>query len=95
MSQKETKFFNNDAMEKESGKIFEQNNIKTTNCLKEKFDPNSHQAMLEVVDESVEPGTVVQEVQPGYMFGERLLRPSLVGISKKKGADSKEKDNKK
>ena len=51
--------------------------------------------MLEVVDESVEPGTVVQEVQPGYMFGERLLRPSLVGISKKKGADSKEKDNKK
>ena len=76
-------------------KIFERNNIKKINCLKEKFDPNSHQAMLEVIDESVEPGTVVQEIQPGYMFGERLLRPSLVGISKKKGSDIKEKDIKK
>ena len=45
--------------------------------------------------ESVEPGTVVQEIQPGYMFGDRLLRPSLVGISKKNEADNKEKDIKK
>jgi molecular chaperone GrpE len=46
--------------------------------------------MLEVEDEKVEPGTIIQEIQPGFMFGERLLRPSFVGISKKKG----EKDDK-
>ena len=90
------KFLKNiDVIEKDLVKIFERNNIKKINCLKEKFDPNSHQAMLEVVDESVEPGTVVQEIQPGYMFGDRLLRPSLVGISKKNEADNKEKDIKK
>ena len=49
------------------------------------FDPNFHQAMLEIEDDKVEPGTIVQEIQPGFMFGERLLRPSFVGISKKKG----------
>ena len=49
------------------------------------FDPNFHQAMLEIEDEKVEPGTIIQEIQPGFMFGERLLRPSFVGISKKKG----------
>ena len=90
------KFLKNiDVIEKDLVKIFERNNIKKINCLKEKFDPNSHQAMLEVIDESVEPGTVVQEIQPGYMFGDRLLRPSLVGISKKNEADNKEKDIKK
>ena len=49
------------------------------------FDPNFHQAMLEIEDEKVEQGTILQEIQPGFMFGERLLRPSFVGISKKKG----------
>ena len=48
------------------------------------FDPNFHQAMLEIEDDKVEPGTILQEIQSGYMFGERLLRPSFVGISKKK-----------
>ncbi len=72
--------------------IFEKNKIKKINCLKNKFDPNYHQAMMEVEDESVETGTIINEIQPGYMFGDRLLRPTFVGISKKK--DSKKKDNK-
>ena len=49
------------------------------------FDANFHQAMLEIEDDKVEPGIIIQEIQPGFMFGERLLRPSFVGISKKKG----------
>ena len=49
------------------------------------FDPNFHQAMLEIEDDKTEAGTIIQEIQPGFMFGERLLRPSFVGISKKKG----------
>ena len=72
--------------------IFEKNKIKRINCLKSKFDPNYHQAMMEVEDESVETGTIINEIQPGYMFGDRLLRPTFVGISKKK--DSKKNDNK-
>ena len=72
--------------------IFEKNKIKKINCLKNKFDPNYHQAMMEVEDESVETGTIINEIQPGYMFGDRLLRPTFVGISKKK--DSKKNDNK-
>ena len=83
-----------DVIEKDLEKIFEKNNIQKIQSINKKFDPNSHQAMLEVEDDSVEPGTVVQEIQPGYMFGERLLRPSLVGISKKKVADSKKNDAK-
>ena len=55
------------------------------NCLNKIFDPNFHQAMLEIEDDKVEPGTIIQEIQTGFMFGERLLRPSFVGISKKKG----------
>ena len=72
--------------------IFEKNKIKKINFLKNKFDPNYHQAMMEVEDESVETGTIINEIQPGYMFGDRLLRPTFVGISKKK--DSKKNDNK-
>ena len=53
---------------------------KKNNCLNKKFDPNFHQAMLEIEDDKVDPGTIVQEVQSGFMFGERLLRPSFVGI---------------
>ena len=52
------------------------------------FDPNFHQAMLEIEDDKTEAGTIIQEIQPGFMFGERLLRPSFVGISKKKGEKS-------
>ncbi len=75
--------------------IFEKNNIKKIKCLNQKFDPNLHQAMLEIEDDSVEPGVVLQEIQPGYMFSERLLRPSFVGVSKKKQTNSVKKNEKK
>ena len=85
------KFLKNiDIIEKDLISTFEKNKIIKINCLKEKFDPNFHQAMLEIEDDNVEPGTIIQEIQTGFMFGERLLRPSFVGISKKKG----EKDEK-
>ena len=90
------KFINNiKILENDIISIFEKNKIKKINCLKEKFDPNLHQAMLELEDESNEPGIVVQEIQPGYMFGERLLRPAFVGVSKKKNNESKENKEKK
>ena len=71
-------------IEKDLVTIFEKNNIKKINCLNEKFDPNNHQAMLEVEDEKVNPGTVVQEIQSGYFYKDRLLRPSFVAVAKKK-----------
>jgi len=63
--------------------IFKKNGIDVIECINKKFDPNFHQAMLEVVDSSKEPGTVVQEIQKGYLMKNRLLRPSLVGVTKK------------
>ena len=90
------KFLNNfEIIEKDLISIFEKNKIKKINSVKEKFDPNLHQAMLEIEDDSVEPGVIIQEIQPGYMFGERLLRPSLVGVSKKKSDEKPEKKEKK
>ena len=62
--------------------IFEKNNIKAIDCLNKKLDPNFHQAMMEVEDESKEPGTIIQEIQKGFTIKDRLLRPSLVGVSK-------------
>ena len=59
-----------------------------------KFDPNMHQAMTEIEDDKSEAGLIIQEIQPGYMLGERLLRPALVGVSKKKKSKSEEKDDK-
>ena len=64
--------------------IFKKNNIETIECLNKKFDPNFHQAMLEIEDDTKETGTVVQEIQKGYMMKDRLLRPSLVGVTKKR-----------
>jgi molecular chaperone GrpE len=64
--------------------IFRKNGVETIKCINEKFDPNFHQAMLEVEDDIKEPGTVVQEIQKGYMMKNRLLRPSFVGVTKKK-----------
>ncbi len=64
--------------------IFKKNGIDPINCVNEKFDPNFHQAMLEIENSNKEPGTVVQEIQKGYMMKNRLLRPSLVGVAKKK-----------
>ena len=72
--------------------IFKKNNIEQIKCINKKLDPNFHQAMLEIEDDKVEQGTIIQEIQPGFMFGERLLRPSFVGISKKK--DEKSDKNK-
>ena len=82
-------------IEKDLVAIFEKNNIKKINCLKEKFDPNNHQAMLEIEDENVDPGTVLQEIQPGYFYKDRLLRPSFVAIAKKKDNKDEEKGEKK
>ena len=62
--------------------IFKKNNIVPVVSINEKLDPNKHQAMMEIEDESKEPGTIVQEIQKGFMLKERLLRPSLVGVSK-------------
>ena len=64
--------------------IFKKNGIEPINCLNRKFDPNFHQAMLEIEDDTKEAGMVVQEIQKGYMMNERLLRPSLVGVTKKR-----------
>ena len=72
--------------------IFTKNNIKPIDCLNKKLDPNLHQAMMEIEDDEKEPGTIIQEVQKGFMIKERLLRPSLVGVSKKK--DQKDGENK-
>jgi len=63
--------------------IFEKNNIKPIDCLNKKLDPNFHQAMMEIEDNAKEAGTIVQEIQKGFTIKDRLLRPSLVGVSKK------------
>jgi molecular chaperone GrpE len=81
-------------IEKDLITIFEKNNIKKIDCLNKKFDPNNHQAMLEMEDENAEHGTVLQEIQPGYFFKDRLLRPSFVAVSKKKDHKNEEKDKK-
>ena len=75
--------------------IFTKNNIKPIDCLNKKLDPNLHQAMMEIEDDEKEPGTIIQEVQKGFMIKDRLLRPSLVGVSKKiEKKDEKDKENK-
>ena len=81
-------------IEKDLINIFEKNNIKKIHAKGVKFDPNIHQAMTEIEDDKSEPGLIVQEIQSGYMLGERLLRPALVGVSKKKTSKSQEKDEK-
>ena len=77
--------------------IFKKNNIEPIKSINEKLDPNLHQAMMEVEDDSKDPGTIVQEIQKGFMMKDRLLRPSLVGVSKKKDKEEQkegEKDEK-
>ena len=63
--------------------IFAKNNVKSIECLNKKLDPNFHQAMIEIEDNHKEPGTIIQEIQKGFTIKDRLLRPSLVGVSKK------------
>ena len=74
--------------------IFSKNNIKPINCLDKKLDPNFHQAMIEIENEEKDPGTIVQEIQKGFTIKDRLLRPSLVAVSKKKtNKDEKNQQN--
>ena len=80
--------------------IFEKNNIKPIDSINKKLDPNFHQAMMEIEDDKKEPGTIIQEIQKGFTIKDRLLRPSLVGVSKKvtkkeeKSEENKENSNK-
>ena len=74
--------------------ILKKNNIEPIKSINEKLDPNLHQAMMEIEDESKEPGTIVQEIQKGFMMKGRLLRPSLVGVSKRKGEKKENEDEK-
>jgi molecular chaperone GrpE len=79
-----------DIINKDLISIFTKNNIKPIDCLNKKLDPNFHQAMMEIEDDQKEPGTIIQEIQKGFMIKDRLLRPSLVGVSKKKQTEDKE-----
>jgi molecular chaperone GrpE len=79
-----------DIINKDLISIFTKNNIKPIDCLNKKLDPNFHQAMMEIEDDQKEPGTIIQEIQKGFMIKDRLLRPSLVGVSKKTQTEDKE-----
>ena len=75
--------------------ILSKNGIKPIESIGKKLDPNLHQAMMEIEDNHKEPGTIIQEIQKGFMMNDRLLRPSLVGVSKKsKNTDQKSEENK-
>ena len=90
------KFLDNiNIIEKDLISIFEKNRIKKINTQNQKFDPNFHQAMSEIEDEKADTGTILQDIQPGYMLGERLLRPALVAVAKKKSSKNKLKNEKK
>ena len=82
-----------DIIKKDLISIFEKNNIKPIDSLNQKLDPNFHQAMIEIEDDTKEPGTIIQEIQKGFTIKDRLLRPSLVGVSKKI-SEKDEKNNK-
>ena len=84
-----------DIINKDLISIFTKNNIKPIDSINKKLDPNFHQAMMEVEDDAKEPGTIVQEIQKGFMIKDRLLRPSLVAVSKKtEKKDEKSEENK-
>ena len=83
-----------DIINKDLMSIFLKNNIKPVESLNKKLDPNLHQAMMEIEDDSKEPGTIVQEIQKGFMMKDRLLRPALVGVAKRK-AEEQSKDEQK
>ena len=83
-----------DIVNKDILSIFKKNNIEPIKSINEKLDPNLHQAMMEIEDDTKEQGTIIQEIQKGFMMKDRLLRPSLVGVSKKK-VEKDIQDNKK
>ena len=82
-----------DIIKKDLISIFTKNNIKPIESLNKKLDPNFHQAMMEIEDDQNEPGTIIKEIQKGFTIKDRLLRPSLVGVSKKK--ENKDNESKK
>ena len=82
-----------DIINKDMISIFKKNNIEPIKAINEKLDPNLHQAMMEVEDDTKDQGTIVQEIQKGFMMKDRLLRPSLVAVCKKKVED-KQNDQK-
>jgi len=82
-------------IEKDLISIFEKNRIKKIETKNQKFDPNLHQAMSEIENDKTEAGSILQEIQSGYMLGERLLRPALVSVAKKKTTKNDEKNKKK
>ena len=83
-----------DIINKDLISVFLKNNIKPIDSLNKKLDPNFHQAMMEIEDDEREPGTIVQEIQKGFTIKDRLLRPALVGVSKKtEKKDKKDEEN--
>ena len=86
-----------DIINKDLISVFSKNNIKPIESLNKKLDPNFHQAMIEIEDDEKEPGTIIQEIQKGFTIKDRLLRPSLVGVAKKRSdktkKDEENKDN--
>ena len=79
-----------DIINKDIISTFNKNNIKPIECLNKKLDPNFHQAMMEIEDDQKDPGTIIQEIQKGFTIKDRLLRPSLVGVSKKTESKNQE-----
>ena len=89
------KFLENlNIIEKDLISIFEKNRIRKIEVNEKKFDPNFHQAMSEIEDDKKDPGTILHEIQAGYMLGDRLLRPALVSVSKKSSKEQENKDKK-
>ena len=74
--------------------IFKKNNIELIKSIDQKLDPNLHQAMMEIEDDSKDAGTIIQEIQKGFLMKNRLLRPALVGVSKKSSKTEEKKDPK-
>ena len=84
-----------DIINKDMVSILSKNGITPLDSIGKKLDPNFHQAMMEIDDDQKEPGTIIQEIQKGFMMKDRLLRPSLVGVSKKtENKDEKSEENK-
>jgi len=84
-----------DIINKDMVSILSKNGITPINTIGKKLDPNLHQAMMEIEDDQKEPGSIIQEIQKGFMMKDRLLRPSLVGVSKKtENKEKKSEENK-
>ena len=81
-----------DIINKDMVSILSKNGITPLDSIGKKLDPNFHQAMMEIDDDQKEPGTIVQEIQKGFMMKDRLLRPALVGVSKKTKTQNDQKD---